>query len=734
MVMNTSDYILIEKKIEDSKIYIDVKENGAIDAELSWNIKIKDEAGWIFESKYTKQKKFIIPIRHTGKQIIFVQARKKTKQMEHFRESIWWYSDEEKENYNHFLASFSDRNGLERQLPLARLQYPYQNIAVILEKEKCGKDVTQIIKKICPNLEIDRKSKSDSTLFLISEIPATQFSGYTVSFSGKTKYNGKFIYGQNDFDSHVSMNKIKNEIGYFCLFMGNEHGYEIVSDFFGTYPLYRYAGGAYDLVSNSYHLLVLIVKGLGLPLTLDSSKIIPYFVTGQRMLFEQLASHDTFIKEIKKIPIHFKCIIDWKNGITFHDSAIGKILKQNIKYNPLKYAYYIRKAIKEIINNIQIIDRDNRVETIVADVSGGKDSRVVLGALLNIHLRKKTFVYSKDVTEKKDKDAFIPLNHLHHLPYDTEMEIYEEVNVANKLLARRSICLGTFFSHAFPGSINSLSTEKAKRIRLTGAGGDMLLCPYFPMSFSNIAYDSIDSVVNSLSANYNNGIVEFSTIKNYITNILKEGLEETYGKTPYDKFNNYYLYFRNVFHFGPEVMLSAFELGEEKWTPLYSKSAFILRQMCSHKYNGIRIAIDLLMKLKPELLTIPFNSPDYNKELSALVNQKKYKRLYKLGGAELNVDDASWTTSQLKKTDNKKITFEQDIRDKNIINKKNYFDEYFYKLNYILHNNAELEKVAGIDLYFFLKRNSINKNISRDIHFFYNKILSVYDLQNMILN
>ena len=79
-------------------------------------------------------------------------------------------------------------------------------------------------------------------------------------------------------------------------------------------------------------------------------------------------------------------------------------------------------------------------------------------------------------------------------------------------------------------------------------------------------------------------------------------------------------------------MLSAFELGEEKWTPLYSKSAFILRQMCSHKYNGIRIVIDLLMKLKPELLTVPFNSPDYNKELSALVNQKKYKQLNKLGG------------------------------------------------------------------------------------------------------
>ena len=55
----------------------------------------------------------------------------------------------------------------------------------------------------------------------------------------------------------------------------------------------------------------------------------------------------------------------------------------------------------------------------------------------------------------------------------------------------------------------------------------------------------------------------------------------------------------------------------------------------------------------------------------------------------------------IKKTDNKKILIEQDIRDKSIINKKNYFDECFYKLNYILHNNAELEKVVGIDLYFF---------------------------------
>lgn len=109
--MNTSDFVSIEKKIEDLKLHIKVKENYNTGKEFYWNIKIKDEEGWVFESKYTKEKEFTVPIRCTGKYIIFVQAKRNNEQLDHFRDSIWYRSDKEKESFRVFLNGFSDKGG-----------------------------------------------------------------------------------------------------------------------------------------------------------------------------------------------------------------------------------------------------------------------------------------------------------------------------------------------------------------------------------------------------------------------------------------------------------------------------------------------------------------------------------------------------------------------------------------------------------------------------------------------
>ena len=60
---------------------------------------------------------------------------------------------------------------------------------------------------------------------------------------------------------------------------------------------------------------------------------------------------------------------------------------------------------------------------------------------------------------------------------------------------------------------------------------------------------------------------------------IRRGLSHVCGNTAFDKFNNYYLYFRNAFHFGPETWLSETDVRELKWMPLYSKSLFLVRQM-----------------------------------------------------------------------------------------------------------------------------------------------------------
>lgn len=733
--INTETYLGIKKSVTDSELSIKIFKKKASDS-LFWNVKIKYENSIIFESGYVQDDILTVPLCNTGRFIIFVQAKLNRKTLPHFRTSIWYYSDQERLAYQKFFSEFQKKE--EEELPLFHLPYPYQNIAAVFSKEKTAKErLETALKKISPKLTMDIVSHGNNGIYLISEHSSCIRNSEVVAFSGKSKYHGKFIYGQADIPETVNLPELSEEIGYFSLFRGSKKRFEITNDYFGTYPLYIYETAETSIVSNSFHLLALLAKRLGLTLTLDIDCILPYFVTGERMLFEQLASHHSFVKEIKKLPIHSMCVFSPSTGLKLKNKAIGELMRCKIPFDESKYRILLKKSAREIIENIDIILNDERITSIVTDVSGGKDSRVVLGALLNCNTsNKNVYVYSKDVPQKNDKPAFIPLNHVHNFPYDTEAEKYVQDDIQRKWLERRSFCLGTLFDYGIPWNLTAVREQPLERIRLTGAGGDMLLCPYFPMSFQNISYQSIADMAKTLSLHYNNGLVDFEKIHSFVQTVIEQGLSEVEGTSPKDVFNNYYLYFRNVYHFGPEVLISILDTQEEKWAPLYSKTAFQIRQMTAHTYNGIKVAIDLLQELAPVLLNVPFNSKEYNNELSQLLkSDSKLKDSLCKKPVRIDLDETEWKEAQKQKLSNRVVTKSNEISRQNQEMIDTIYETIIYRLNKIIHYDSKLAELIGLDLYTFIEKNKEqmkNRPLSRDIVFIYNKITTVSDLIEII--
>ena len=726
IMMKSSDYVSISKKIVGTDLLvIDVDLNKKNIRGLKWSIKVKDEKSFIFDSGYTDQLHFEIPIKHLGKHIIFVQCKVNSKLCDHFRDSIWVYSDNQKTLYNEFYNNYVHKK--TESLPLQTLIYPYQIICALYVKDKeYYNRIDQSIKQINPDLNITYLNQAN--LILISEYTPSFINNRLISYSGKARCNDKFVYGQKDIIREKDLSSLVDEVGYFSVFLDSEDKFIFDNDYFGTYPLYTYQSDNIDIVSNSFHIIALITKHLGLQLTLNVETTIPYFVTGKRMLFEQLASNSTPVNEIVKVPMHKKCIFT-SEGLTLIEKEIGYELSRTYRFNWIQYFYLIRKSARDIIHNINLIINDSRVKNIIVDVSGGKDSRTVLGGVLRCdYASKNVFINSKDVKEKKDKDSFIPLNHINQIPYDNRAIEYTISDFEKRINGKRSICLGTSFNYSFPGRLIQKITNNIDNIRLTGAGGDMLFCPYFPMSFEDISYDNTDTLSKSLAVKYNNGIINYGKIKNYIIDIIHNGIEDIPGRDLYEKFDNYYLYFRNIYHFGPEVMLSAFEVNEEKWTPLYSKYAFKLRQLCLHKFKGIRIAIDIIKYLRPQLLEIPFNTKEYNDELKKVLKSIR-------DNSDINFDDTEWRKANTEK-ENNRVIFDNDINEnKNKIFKYNFYDEVLERLNLILHYDSNLEDVLGLDLFIFLlkHKNEIKEGrISDDVFYIINKITMVYDIVNII--
>lgn len=738
---NLRDYIEVHSRVFCGRAIVSIKEK-IFAPGMTWRVKLVHNKKAVYlEEKFTRKKNWICRLDGAGCWLIFIEVKDKEHSFSpaHIRESFWCYSKNQKSDYKKFLADYSDEK--ERvQLPFAELKEPYQNMALVYydKKQIDEKTITVCAKKIDSLLHVYTTDMDGGygISVLSQQAGDTLHDGSELFFSGKTKYNNKLVFGQKDISSDTDTKVLLDEVGYFSAIKIKNTEVLFTNDYFGIYPIYVCEGKSVSVFANSFHLLILLLKGLGISLELDVEHIIPYFTCGERMLFEQLASHETFIKGIRKIPIHSKVVIN-AAGCHMTDKSIGKLMRNPEPYDEEMYQSLMKDYADEIAKNVQVACKDTRFKDVILDVSGGKDSRVILGAALREMPEgsDRIRINSIDVPAKKDKESFIPLNHVHPFKYDNEKDTLKVADVRKRTLQRRSVYLGTQFAYTLPWRYER-STGDASRLQLTGAGGDMLLCAYFPMSFPQICYDSFDKLVDSYSPLYNNGIINYKNIEPYVRQLISEGMSEVVGSNLYEQLNNYYLYYRNTYHFGPEIVFRNMESSIEQWFPLYSKTGFRIRQMISQRYKGIKFSIDLIDYLAPILLKIPFNDPKYNRELQNLLkNNPDLLKDVRNIPVEINNDATEWEEAQKEKAQGRVVLSSEAEQNKAESEEKEiieaFYDTAMSKLNKMLHYNEKFEKVLGIDLYLKFVQNEKElreKKPSKDFNFLFNKIIAVTDL------
>lgn len=713
---------------------------------MTWRVKLVHNKKSIYlDDIFSRKKRWIYKLDDVGCWLIFLETKDKEHSFSpaHMRESIWCYSKEQKNNYKTFLDDSTYPEKEKTELPLAALKEPYQNMALVYydENHVTEEKISDCVKKIDTSLHIHVSDLSEEYgLAVVSQQSPKSIDEGELFFSGKTKYKNKLVFGQDDILPDTDAEVLLDEVGFFSAIKLKNQEAIFTNDYFGIYPLYAYETKTVSVYANSFHLLLLLLKKIGVALELDIDHIIPYFTCGERMLFEQLASHETFVKGIKKIPIHSRVLID-AEGCHMEEKNIGKLMREPEPYDEETYQRLMKSYGDEIAENVQIACKDTRFKDVILDVSGGKDSRVILGAALREMPdgSDRIRINSIDVPAKKDKESFIPLNHVHPFKYDNGKDSLKVADIKKHALQRRSTYMGTLFSYTLPWRYERTSKD-ALRLQLTGAGGDMLLCAYFPMSFPQICYDSFEKLVDSYSLLYNNGIVNYKNIEPYIKQLISEGMSEVVGSNLYEQLNNYYLYYRNTYHFGPEIIFRNMESSIEQWFPLYSKTGFRIRQMISQRYKGIKFSIDLIDYLAPILLKVPFNDPKYNRELQNLL--KKNENLLKdVRGipVEINNDATEWEIAQKEKTQGREIVSSENEQKKTDADEKQmvkeFYDTAMEQLNKMLHYNEKFEKILGIDLYLKFVQNEKGlreKKASKDLNFLFNKIVTVTDLIDII--
>lgn len=168
-------------------------------------------------------------------------------------------------------------------------------------------------------------------------------------------------------------------------------GLELVADEMGTIPVYYAETAKGPMASNSIRLIALAMKAAGVPVRLSLGSIASTWFTTAYFTSTQVA-RETYVEQV------FIALLGQR--IFFRKGEMQVTPAEAPKGEPPRieeYRYLLDKGIEEIRENIIAIV--NSGLPVGSTLTGGRDSRLVLGALLSLGREKDVLFSTNDVNE-----------------------------------------------------------------------------------------------------------------------------------------------------------------------------------------------------------------------------------------------------------------------------------------------------------------------------------------------
>lgn len=430
-----------------------------------------------------------------------------------------------------------------------------------------------------------------------------QKSGYT-AYVWDSRLGDRFLSGLGVLDSSFYLGPRRMSLvpsnygaGNYVFVDLSSHSALVQPDSFGMSMVYA----SESFVSNRLHLLALVINKINVPASLSST----YNNGG---FSYSLNTFDTPIDGVKLLPAGAAAKI--LNGKVHIEQTYLKSDFQ--ERSPTEYWQLIRKGAQEVIDNVTAI-LDSGLP-VFSDLTGGRDSRVVFGAL---------------VASGRVKDAIF-----NTISNPTSSGLTTDLNIASGLVKRyggsyqgrpvpigysvhtpeqnleriRSQVFGTYH-WITPGDIKPLfSVSKMPSIRMLGGGGELYREYWKPMLFNTVESTKVssDDYISELLHEFQDKRFGSDFLPSYMDSLL-----ETFQRLPGDKVGHkldaHYLNFRNRFHFGQRQSIpeSMYTLNVAATPSLLEASRSL---PLSEQMTG-RVLFDVIRCFDDKLAYFEFDSP-----------------------------------------------------------------------------------------------------------------------------
>lgn len=428
-------------------------------------------------------------------------------------------------------------------------------------------------------------------------------SGYT-AYVWDSRLGDRFLAGLGVLDSKFylgprRMNFLPSNFGTgnYVFVDLSSHTALVQPDPFGMSMVYA----SNEFISNRLHLLALVIKKVNVEVSLSST----YNNGGFSF---SLNTFDTPIDGVKILPAGATAkIINGK--IQIEQTYLKSDFQEK---SPTEYWNLIRKGAQEVIDNVTAI-LDSGLP-VIADLSGGRDSRVVFGAL--IASGRVQDVIFNTIANPNSPGLIADLNiasglvkHYGGSYQNRPVPIGHSVYTPEQnILRRRSQVFGTYhwITPADTQPLHSLSNIPA--IRMLGGGGELYREYWKPMLFNtaNSSTISSDDYLLKLLHEFKDKRFGNDFFPNYV-DFLLETFQQLPGETVGHKFDAHYLNFRNRFHFGQRQSIAeSMYILNVATTPSLLEASRSLP--LSEQVTG-RVLFDVIRCFDDKLAYFEFDSP-----------------------------------------------------------------------------------------------------------------------------
>lgn len=218
-----------------------------------------------------------------------------------------------------------------------------------------------------------------------------RFDAITSRLNGIAYTDGALIYDQSGLAAYVARHGALApdavSDGRFSYVARQGDAVTIKSDAFGLDPIFYYKGAGVWAVSNSFHRLVQSLRAAGRPLHLDENAVAAFSLFDRALWTGQIISHQSLVQEIELLPMGKQIVAD-RHGLRVEDAAWPT-------HDIPSYDEGLDRCI-EAMHRRMIAAAALAPGAVVADLSGGQDSRFVFGLCARSPaLRDTTVGYSR---------------------------------------------------------------------------------------------------------------------------------------------------------------------------------------------------------------------------------------------------------------------------------------------------------------------------------------------------